>query len=86
MIMKIVWSLEDDAIDYMEVDHIYTEDGYMECALGKNKTAGDRQIIVQDNEIWITATPDAETGEALWEELYIYTDNMVEVKKYVRVE
>lgn len=82
MILKIVWSKEDDAIDYMEIDHIYTETDYMEAAIGKNTTPGDREIILQNNEVWITMAPESDSGEDLWEEVVVYTDNMVEVKKY----
>ena len=81
MILKIIWSGQDKAEEVMEISNYYTENDYLEAAIGKDKTALDREIIVNEGEVWVNVNPGAEHGEDYWEEVVILTDGGVELWK-----
>ena len=73
MLLKIVWSEADKATEVMEISNYYTENDYLEAAIGKNMTPGDREIIVNEGLIMINVNPDAE-GEDYWETIQVLSD------------
>ena len=81
MILKIVWSEADKAEEVMEISNYYTENDYLEAAIGKNMSALDREIIVNEGEVWLNVKPDAEHGEDYWDEVVVLTDGGIELWK-----
>lgn len=81
MILKIVWSEVDKAEEVMEISNYYCENTYLEAAIGKDKTSLDREIIVNEGEVWLNVQPDAEHGEDYWDEVVVLTDGGVELWK-----
>ena len=81
MILKIVWSEIDKSEEVMEISKYYTENDYLEVAIGKNMCALDREIIVNEGEVWLNVKSDAEHGEDYWEEVVVLTDGGVELWK-----
>lgn len=86
MIMKVIWSEIDKADEVMEISNYYTEINYLEVAIGKNKTQLDREIVVNEGELWINVKPDAEHGEDYWEEVIILTDGGFELYKTTNLD
>lgn len=86
MILKIVWSKIDEAEETMEISNYYTEIGYLEASIGKNKTALDREIIVNEGEVWLNVKADAEHGEDYWDEVVILTDGGIELWKTTNLD
>lgn len=86
MILKIIWSEVDKAEEVMEISNYYTENDYLEVAIGKNKTSLDREIIVNEGEVWINVKPDAEHGEDYWDEVVILTDAGIELFKTTNLD
>jgi len=74
MILKIIWSEEDKCEDVMEISNYYSEDDYLEAAIGKDMTSGDREIIVSEGLVMINVLPDAE-GEDYWETIQVLSDS-----------
>ena len=74
MILKVVHSEADKAYEFHEISNIYTENDYMEGALQKNGEALDREIIVNEGQIWINVLPGAEFGDDTWEVVQVLTD------------
>ena len=81
MILKIVWSAADKAEEVMEISNYYAENDYLEAAIGKDKTSLDREIIVNEGEVWLNVNVDADNGEDHWEEVTVMTDGGVELWK-----
>ena len=81
MILKIVWSAVDKAEEVMEISNYYAEGNYLEAAIGKNMKAIDREIIVNEGEVWLNVKAGAENGEDYWEEVVVLTDGGVELWK-----
>jgi len=86
MILKIIWSREDKADEVMEISNYYSENDYLEAAIGRNKTSQDREIIVNEGEVWTMSKVDAEHGEDYWEEVIVMTDGGFELWKAVNFD
>lgn len=74
MILKLIYSEIDNAYEFHEISNVYTENDYLECAIGKNKEALDRQIVVNEGQYWLNAKEDAEFGDDCWEVVQVLTD------------
>lgn len=80
MILKIIWSKVDKCEEVMEISNYYAEDNYLEATIGKNMTSSDREIIVSEGLCNVNVLPGKD-GENCWEEVIVYSDNMVEIWK-----
>ena len=74
MLLKIVWSEADKAYEMHEISNIYTENDYLEAAIGKDKDSLQREIIVSEGQYWLNCKADAEFGDDGWEKAQVLTD------------
>lgn len=81
MILKIIWSEVDKVEEVMEISNYYSEGNYLEAAIGKDSSSLDREIIVNEGEVWLNVIAGAEHGEDYWEEVVVMTDGGVELWK-----
>ena len=72
MIMKIIIYKEDKQEEVFHITNYYTEcENYLEADIG---ATGEREIIINGQNCM--------EMEDQWEELIIYTDNMVEILRF----